>query len=370
MREDHQPAVPGAAQSPAEPPADPVPLDDVAATDAVPAPGHAAGRIRRVSGHSRQWLTSEATRVQQELQARRQRSGMVDAGFLVQELDARVGGGILAGALAFRIFLFMVPVVYVIFTLLGVISRALGHDPAQLARDAGIAGVLAGTVVKVADQSAWTLATLVLGAVVTTFITAGGLLKALYVVHWLIWRVPRVKPAGLAPKLVLIGLALIGSALGVAINDVRTSSGVAGAVVAVLLVTGLSFAGWWWISWQLPHPSVPARALIPGAVLVAVGADVLQLLTTYWIGNLVARKTSTYGAVGIALAVLLWVYVLGRIMVGSAGLNAALYYRQRNRTGPTGRVEIADPAVNTMHDGSPDDNDGDYRHPHAPVDGQ
>jgi membrane protein len=77
----------------------------------------------------------------------------------------------------------------------------------------------------------------------------------------------------------------------------------------------------------------PARALIPGAVLMAVGANVLQLLTTYWIGNLAARKTNTYGAIGIALAVLLWVYVLGRIMVASAGLNAALYYRHENRTG-------------------------------------
>ena len=71
---------------------------------------------------------------------------------------------------------------------------------------------------------------------------------------------------------------------------------------------------------------------------MAVGADVLQLLTTYWIGNLVARKTSTYGAVGIALAVLLWVYIFGRIMVGSAGLNAALYYRREDRTGQAGRV--------------------------------
>jgi uncharacterized BrkB/YihY/UPF0761 family membrane protein len=61
------------------------------------------------------------------------------------------------------------------------------------------------------------------------------------------------------------------------------------------------------------------------------GVDVLQLLTTYWIGPLVARKTSTYGAIGVALAVLLWVYLLGRIMVGSAGLNAALWYRRDTR---------------------------------------
>jgi uncharacterized BrkB/YihY/UPF0761 family membrane protein len=260
---------------------------------------------------------------------------MVDAGFLVQELDARVGGGILAGALAFRLFLFMVPVVYVAFTVLAAASRAMGQDPGQLAGKAGITGILASTVVKVGDQSAWTQIPLVLGAVVAMFITAGSLLKALYVVHWLIWRVPRVMPAGLVPRLAVIGFTLFASALGVAVNDVRNASGVAGAVITFLLITALSFAGWWWVSWKLPHAPTSARALIPGALLMAVGADVLQLLTTYWIGHLVARKTSTYGAVGIALAVLLWVYILGRIMVGSAGLNAALWYRRED--GVTGK---------------------------------
>jgi len=36
----------------------------------------------------------------------------------------------------------------------------------------------------------------------------------------------------------------------------------------------------------------------------------------------------------------LWVYVLGRIMVGSAGLNAALYYRRENRAGQAGRAQL------------------------------
>src|SRR5262249_59741069 len=90
----------------------------------------------------------------------------------------------------------------------------------------------------------------------------------------------------------------------------------------------------------LPHAPVPARLLIPGAVSWAVGADLPNLPTTYWLGNLVARKTSTYGAVGIALAVLLWVYVLGRIMVGSAGLKAPPYYRRENRAGQAGRAQL------------------------------
>jgi uncharacterized BrkB/YihY/UPF0761 family membrane protein len=282
-------------------------------------------------GHGQQWLSSEQARVQEELRARRQRSGMVDAGFLVQELDARVGGGILAGALAFRIFLYMVPFVYVVFTALGAVARALGQDPAHLAKNVGITGILASTVVKVGDQGAWTQAALILGAAVTLFITSGALLKALYVVHWLIWRVHRVMPAGLVPRLALIGFTVAASALGVAVNDLRNSLGIAGAVLAVLVVTALSFALWWWVSWKLPHAPVPPRALVPGALLMAAGADVLQLLTTYWIGYLVARKTNTYGAVGVALAVLLWVYILGRIMVGSAGLNAALWYRRESR---------------------------------------
>ncbi|HEY2309332.1 MAG TPA: YhjD/YihY/BrkB family envelope integrity protein [Streptosporangiaceae bacterium] len=328
MPEDHRPAVSGVPQSQVDPPA----VNVLPSTDGVPAevasPGHAPGRIRRSAGYARQRAASERTRLEEELNARRQRSGLVDAGFLVQELDARVGGGILAGALAFRIFLFMVPFVYVVFTVLGAVSGAISQDPAQLARDIGITGVLASAVVTAQDQSAWTLTVLVAGAAVALFLTAGNLLKALYIVHWLIWRIPRVVPAGVVPRLVLIGFTLAVSALGVAINDVRNSSGIAGAVIAIVMITALSFALWWQVSWKLPHPPAPARALVPGALLMAIGADVLHLLTTYWIGHLVARKTNTYGALGIALAVLLWVYILGRIIVASAGLNAVLSRRK------------------------------------------
>ena len=331
MPDDHRSAPSDVPQSLVEPRAAHVPAGDGDAPAQVPSPDHAPRRIRRSAGQARQRLASERARLQQELNTRRQRSGMVDAGFLVQELDARVGGGILAGALAFRIFLFMVPLVYVAFTVLGAASTAATQDPAQLARDIGITGVLASAVVKAQDHSAWTLAVLLAGAAVALFLTAGSLLKALYVVHWLIWRIPRAMPAGLVPRVALIGVALTASALGVAVNRVRSSSGVAGAVIAIVVITAASFALWWWVSWKLPHAPARARALVPGALLVAIGADVLHVLTTYWIGHLVARKTNTYGSVGIALAVLLWVYILGRIIVASAGLNAALWYRRQNR---------------------------------------
>jgi len=72
---------------------------------------------------------------------------------------------------------------------------------------------------------------------------------------------------------------------------------------------------------------------------MALGVEVLHALTTYWIGHLVARKANTYGAVGIALAVLFWVYVLGRIIVGSAGLNATLWHRRQGLQIASGSAE-------------------------------
>jgi hypothetical protein len=73
---------------------------------------------------------------------------------------------------------------------------------------------------------------------------------------------------------------------------------------------------------------------------MAIGIDVLHLLTTYWIGHLVARKTNTYGPGGIALAVLLWVHILGRVVVASAGPSGPGLPRPRSlacRRPPTGR---------------------------------
>jgi len=69
----------------------------------------------------------------------------------------------------------------------------------------------------------------------------------------------------------------------------------------------------------------------PGALLMAIGVDVLHLRTTYWIGHLVARKTNTYGPVRDRAGRLAVGLLPGWVMVASAGLNAALVHRSRSR---------------------------------------
>src|SRR5262249_56721413 len=63
----------------------------------------------------------------------------------------------------------------------------------------------------------------------------------------------------------------------------------------------------------------------------ALGVLVLHLVTVYWIAHQVESKTDTYGAIGAALAILLWAYLLGRLITASAVINASLWQRRRER---------------------------------------
>jgi len=285
------------------------------------------GRVRRWYRQGRQWTDVERARVESALQERRQTSSIIGAGFDIRELDVHVGGGILAGAVAFRMFLFLVPFVYIVFSLAGLTARTLSEDPAQLAKTVGITGVLASAVVDSQHISVLSQITLLVGATVALVLTANSLAKTLYVVHWLVWRFSRAKPSGWRPVVVTIGLALVMTVLSAAGNKLRDDLGLVGSVLVLVVVTAASFALWWWVSWRLPHAPMSPRGLVPGALFLALGTLVMHAFTTYAIGPYVSHKSHTYGAVGIALAVLLWVYVFGRIIVGSAGLNVTLWRR-------------------------------------------
>ena len=60
----------------------------------------------------------------------------------------------------------------------------------------------------------------------------------------------------------------------------------------------------------------------------------LHLVTVYWIANQVEHKTDTYGAIGFALALLLWAYLFGRLITSAAVVNETLWTRYRAPPAP------------------------------------
>ena len=76
---------------------------------------------------------------------------------------------------------------------------------------------------------------------------------------------------------------------------------------------------------KLPHRSTNWRDLLPGAVLVALGTQAIHLAVVLYLAPKIGRSSELYGALGAATVILLWLYLLARLMVAAAFLNAALW---------------------------------------------
>ena len=93
---------------------------------------------------------------------------------------------------------------------------------------------------------------------------------------------------------------------------------------------------WLVVSLEVPHADARWIDLIPGSLLYAVGFTGVLIFDAVMLSNLIASKTSTYGALGAAATLLLAFFLLGRVMVGAAVLNATLYQRRSRTRDPQG----------------------------------
>jgi uncharacterized BrkB/YihY/UPF0761 family membrane protein len=118
-------------------------------------------------------------------------------------------------------------------------------------------------------------------------------------------------------QLVLVGLAGI----------VRQET-IAGGIAALpIFVFGVGLI-WLAISLQLPHAQARWTDLVPGSAVYAFGTLGVQVFNAYILGRLLESKSSTYGTLGAAAAVLLGLFLIGRVVVASAVLNATLFERR------------------------------------------
>jgi len=272
-------------------------------------------------------LQERGQRARADIEARRAGSASIDSAFEAVERDAETGGGVLAAAVAFRLFMFLVPYAFVLITGFGLSSSAAGQVPADAAQSAGIGGLLASAVASTSTLSLFNrIAALVFGGIALAF-TARSLVTVLWIVHRLIWGITRAgKPNPWSP-LILVGFATV--LFGIA--DLAAwlgSQSVWLRLVALLLTVVSAGAAWLLASWWFPREQCPWWALLPGAVIVGLGVGVLHLLTITYVAHVVSRKSSLYGAIGISVALLLWTYFAGRLLTAAIAANASLWRRR------------------------------------------
>jgi membrane protein len=263
--------------------------------------------------------------VAERAEALRRSYSSVDAVYTIVDRDRDIGGGIMAASLAYRLFIWLLPFSLVVIGGIGVTSDVASESPASAARSLGLHGLVSNSVAQAAQGSSRWYA-LLIGIPLLVWATRT-LLTALVVVHRLVWGdLRRAAPKGkLAAPLGLLVLLL---GYFVIREFARAVESWSGSVVLGTLLSCLGLFAWWLaLSARLPHRDAPWHALIPGAIIVAVGLQLIAMLGTYVIAQRVASSQSAYGTLGVAATVLFGLYVLSRLVVASAMVNGSIWER-------------------------------------------
>src|SRR5436305_1857978 len=99
-------------------------------------------RMRR----RQQELQARMDRLSERAQEERGRHGWLDATFEVVDRDSEVAGGIIAGALAYRLFIWLLPAGLVFVGGIGVVADALSNSTKQVGTNLGIGGIVSNSL--------------------------------------------------------------------------------------------------------------------------------------------------------------------------------------------------------------------------------
>jgi membrane protein len=282
-----------------------------------------------------------------ELETRRGESAPIDVAFRVIEADRRYAGGLISGGMAFRIFVVIVPFAFVLVTAFGFFGEAVdASDPVALAKDLGMTGLVASAISASTDASTLERVVTLLAATYALLWGTWTLIRALRAVHGLAWNLEGL-PALTRPwRPTLFAIAGMFGAFvgGAAISRLSDAIDPLAELLVRILLFGVFIAVWVWVSSLLPRADGTTwRALLPGAVLFGVGIEVLQFLTVYFFSRYIASKTETYGAIGASIAILLWAYFAGRLIVTAAFVNAARWRQSGEAAELSPGIDSSDP---------------------------
>lgn len=144
----------------------------------------------------------------------------------------------------------------------------------------------------------------------------------------------------------LQGLAWLGGATLLFLASFTVSAGLnflPGWLSPVNVGVGLAInlALWLWTMKALSNRDVGWKPLLPGAVVGAVGFEVLKVAGSVFVPRLVASSSALYGSLGVVFAILAWLLFFGRLIVYSSVVNVVRWEEDHG----TLTVDLAVPKV-------------------------
>ncbi len=231
----------------------------------------------------------------------------------VQERFSEVHGGYLAAAITLAAFLSLFPLLLIAVAVVGYLSLE-ADIPSQIIGRLGLTGE-ASRAVTSAITTAQRSRKGALGVGTAGLLWSGlGMVAAIQYAFDNVWQ---VTGRGLRDK--LSGLLWLAGAVAI----LTTSFGLTALItraswlapLSVVLALGANFAMWLWTLKALLNVVVPLKALVPGALLGAVGLEFLKLVGGILVPRLVTQTSGLYGSIGVVFAILTWLFFFGRLAV-------------------------------------------------------
>lgn len=250
---------------------------------------------------------------------------LVDVALRTYRRDREIAGAVVGSAVAFRLFLFFVPLLLFIVGIAGFIARWV--DAGDVAHNAGLTGGLAEQIRSAFDQpgnTRWVAVLLGLVGIVTTGRT---LSKVLVASSSLAWGLPAGSKASLKVAGGVVGLLAGIGLLAALMSRVRAEFGVGITGVSFLAVLVAYVVGWLAVSMLLPRATSDPGVLLPGALLVGVTLTMMQLVSQLYLPGRIGRARELYGALGATIVTLGWFFIAGRAMVLSMCVDSVIHER-------------------------------------------
>lgn len=259
----------------------------------------------------------------------------------VNDRFGAIGGGPLASSIALASFVSLFPLLLVVIAVIGFVSSGDSSFASSLIGELGLRGRAADTVndaIATAEGSRRAASIVGFGGLLLSGLGVVGSLQNALNAAW------QAKGRGLVDRLVAVrwllgagvlflATAALGPLLRWAPGPVKPLTVVLGLALTTVLFV--------WTFHSLGNSSVGWRVHLPGAVLVAVGFEILKLVGSILVPRAVASSSALYGSLGVVFAVLAWLLVYGRLIVYGAVLNVVRYEKAEG----TVTVEIEVPRI-------------------------
>lgn len=263
----------------------------------------------------------------------------VETALRVQKRFEEVHGNYLGAAVTLTAFLSLFPLLLAVVGVVGLVSRNAADLPGTVIENLGITDPTTTTVLRRAFEQAESSGKAASAIGIAGLLWSGlGLVAAFQFAFDSVWQ---ATGRGLRDK--LFGLMWLAGAPVIFLASFGLTFALRqlpGPAWPAALVGNLAVgvALWLWTFKALTNRNVGWKPLLPGAVLGAVGLQVLQTVGGIYVPRVVSSTSALYGSIGVVFAILAWLLFFGRLVVYAATLNVVRWEEDHGTV--TAEIEV------------------------------